>query len=161
MTTMQPVPVIVGHQDTLLSLYIPERGKGRSFFERSDEGHLDLPRAREGGVAGGFFAIFVPAPPAPPAPPEPIKINVNPTNAMTVIRTDKGYEMPYAPSIDIEHARRITMAMMAELFRLEAASNGQLGVVRTIEELIYYLNNDIHAAILHFEGAEAIDADLD
>ena len=42
--------VFDGHNDTVLSL---ER-TGRSFFERSDEGHIDLPRARAGGLGGGF-----------------------------------------------------------------------------------------------------------
>ena len=149
MTTRDQLPIIVGHQDTLLSLYIPERGKGRSFFERSDEGHIDLPRAREGGLAGGFFAIFVPG------------STTNSFNRMTVVRTEKGYEVPYAPSIEIDYARRVTIAMMAELFRLEAESAGQLRVVRNTDELLYCINNDIHAAIMHFEGAEAIDAGLD
>lgn len=149
MTTTHQLPIIVGHQDTLLSLYIPERGKGRSFFERSDEGHIDLPRAREGGLAGGFFAIFVPG------------STTESFNRMTVVRTDKGYEVPYAPSIEIDYARRVTLAMMAELFRLEAESAGQLRVVRNTDELLYCIDNDIHAAIMHFEGAEAIDANLD
>ena len=149
MTTTHQLPIIVGHQDTLLSLYIPERGKGRSFFERSDEGHIDLPRAREGGLAGGFFAIFVPG------------STTDSVNRMTVGRTDKGYEVPYAPSVEIDYARRVTLAMMAELFRLEAESAGQLRVVRNTDELLYCIDNDIHAAIMHFEGAEAIDANLD
>ena len=149
MTTTHQLPIIVGHQDTLLSLYIPERGKGRSFFERSDEGHIDLPRAREGGLAGGFFAIFVPG------------STTDSVNRMTVVRTDKGYEVPYAPSVEIDYARRVTLAMMAELFRLEAESAGQLRVVRNTDELLYCIDNDIHAAIMHFEGAEAIDANLD
>jgi membrane dipeptidase len=149
MATTHTIPVIVGHQDTLLNLYLPERGKGRSFFARSDEGHIDLPRAREGGLAGGFFAIFVPHP------------NAGGLNRMNVIRTDKGYEVPYAPAIEIDHARRVTLEMMAELFRLEAASDGQLRVVRNTDELRNCIDNDIHAAILHFEGAEAIDANLD
>jgi hypothetical protein len=32
---------------------IPERGEGRTFFTRSDKGHIDLPCAREGGMGGG------------------------------------------------------------------------------------------------------------
>ena len=56
----KPMPVIDGHNDVLLSVYKAEEGKERSFFTRSEEGHLDLPRAREGGFAGGFFAVFVP-----------------------------------------------------------------------------------------------------
>jgi membrane dipeptidase len=66
------MPIFDGHNDTLLHLYLPARGGGRSFFVRSEKGHLDLPRAREAGYSGGFFAIFVPAPGEDPlGPPEP------------------------------------------------------------------------------------------
>ena len=54
-----PLPIFDGHNDTLLRLY----RKGlpvEAFFEHGEEGHLDLPRAREGGFAGGLFACFVP-----------------------------------------------------------------------------------------------------
>ena len=50
------LPVFDGHNDTLLNLYLTQRGGGRSFFEASDRGHIDLPRARQGGFGGGFFA---------------------------------------------------------------------------------------------------------
>jgi len=144
------LPIIVGHQDTLLHLYLPERGEGRSFFVRSDKGHIDLPRAREGGLAGGFFAIFVPAPEA----------NVN-KNPRKVIQTEKGFEVPYAPAIDPSYANGVTITMMANLFRLEAESGGQVKIVRNVDELVYCVEHDIHAAILHFEGAEAIDPQFD
>ncbi|MGN6757527.1 MAG: membrane dipeptidase, partial [Thermomicrobiales bacterium] len=61
-------PVFDGHNDTLLDLYRPERGEGRSFFARSEHGHIDLPRAKEGGFGGGFFAVFVPPEKAEPRP---------------------------------------------------------------------------------------------
>ena len=61
------IPVFDGHNDTLLNLHRPERGGGRTFFERSERGHIDLPRARAGGFGGGFFAVFVP--PEQPASP--------------------------------------------------------------------------------------------
>jgi membrane dipeptidase len=57
---LDKLPLLIGHNDTLLSLSLPERGQGCSFFERSDQGDIDLPRAREAGLAGGFFAVFVP-----------------------------------------------------------------------------------------------------
>ena len=44
-----------GHNDTILSL----RKTGRSFFQRGTDGHIDLPRAREGALGGGFFAIYI------------------------------------------------------------------------------------------------------
>ena len=56
---MTNIPVLDGHNDTLLKLRFPERGEERNFFERSDVGHIDLPRAREGGFGGGFFACYV------------------------------------------------------------------------------------------------------
>ena len=61
MTMPDDLPIFDGHNDALQSIYQPKNGKVRSFFERNDEGHLDLPRMREGGYAGGFFAIFVPS----------------------------------------------------------------------------------------------------
>jgi membrane dipeptidase len=152
MTTQDRLPIIVGHQDTLLHLYLPERGGGRNFFVRSDKGHVDLPRAQEGGLAGSFFAIFV---------PEPCDDCDENGKQMVVIQTANGHEVPYAAAIDPDYARGVTITMMANLFKLEAESEGQVRVVRTVEELEYCLAHDIHAAIMHIEGAEAIDADLD
>src|SRR6266566_3632415 len=152
MTTTNTLPIIIGHQDTLLHLHLPERGGGRSFFARSDMGHLDLPRAREGGIGGSFFAMFV------PSPPDEEDAN---GNRMTVIQTEKGYEIPYAPAIDPVYAQRVAILMMANLFRLEAESEGQVKVVRTANELATCLDQDVHAAIMHFEGAEPIDPELD
>lgn len=145
---MSNIPVIVGHQDTLLSLALPERGCGRDFFERSAIGHLDLPRAQEGGIAGGFFAVFIPN----PASSEPSDVQV--------IRTSTGYAVPLAAPLEHDYAMSTAMAMVALLFRLEERSQGQLKVVRTVADLEYCLQTGTHAAILHFEGAEAIDADL-
>lgn len=69
-------------------------------------------------------------------------------------------ELREQSSIEQPYALRITMAMVAGLYRLEAESAGQVKVVRTLSELVHCLQNDVHAAILHFEGAEAIDPDL-
>jgi membrane dipeptidase len=140
------LPIFDGHNDTLLDLHKPDRSGARSFFEQSEHGHIDLPRARAGGFGGGFFAIFVPDPSAS-MPEKPMLI-------------DGGYEFPLAPAIDPAVARQETMAMAALLFRLEAESQGQIKVVRTADELDTCLHNGVLAAILHFEGAEAIDPDF-
>ncbi|HET9919305.1 MAG TPA: dipeptidase [Ktedonobacteraceae bacterium] len=143
---MSILPFLVGHNDTLLSLYLPaQTEERRSFFERSEKGDIDLPRAREAGLAGGFFAVFVPVEtrgPRPATPPKPGELREQPI-----------VEQPYA--------MRITMRMVAGLYRLEAQSEGQVKVVRTVPELVHCLQNDVLSAILHFEGAEAIDPDLD
>lgn len=135
-----------GHNDTLLNLHLPERGGDRSFFSRSNRGHLDLPRAREGGFGGGFFAIL-----APPEEPEGSRLTI----------TDSGYEVRMAPPTELAQAQRRTMAIAASLFRIEAKSEGKVKVVSTTEEIKRCLHGDTLAAVLHFEGAEAIDPELD
>jgi len=150
MTLTSTLPIFVGHNDTLLDLYLPECGGKRTFFIRSDEGHIDLPRAREGGLGGGFFAIFV--------PPDPSKPQLAESG---LVITKSGYEMPMSPSLDLSYAQRVTMAITASLLRLEAEAEEQLKVVRSVGELVTCLREGILAAILHFEGAEAIDPGLD
>jgi len=138
--------VFDGHNDTLLNLHLPDRGEGRSFFERSDLGHIDLPRAREGGFGGGFFACYV---------PNSEVDGWNEEEALTV--TDDGYEVSVAPRLDPNYARYFADELVAGLFRLQ--SEGGLRVVRTAEDLERCLREGIVAAILHFEGAENLGPD--
>ncbi len=49
---------------------------------------------------------------------------------------------------------------MAALFQLEARSGGQIKVIRTADELVDSLRGRKIAMVLHFEGAEAIDPEL-
>ncbi|HEY7021815.1 MAG TPA: dipeptidase [Ktedonobacterales bacterium] len=144
----KPMPVIDGHNDVLLSVYKAEEGKERSFFTRSEEGHLDLPRAREGGFAGGFFAVFIPPPPAEMDPHA--VATTGPTNSL---------ELP--PPLDLGYAQREAMGLVAGLLRLEAESEDQVKIVRTADEMDACLRDGILAAILHFEGSEPIDPGLD
>jgi membrane dipeptidase len=148
MTVSNVVPIFDGHNDTLLSLYTGERGQGATFFERSDKGHIDLPRAREGGFAGGFFAVYV--------PPEKEREHQD----RSQFATPDGFEVPLPPPLERAYAQRVAIAISASLFRIEAASDGQLKVVRTADELAACLRDGVIAAILHFEGAEAIDPEL-
>jgi membrane dipeptidase len=141
--------VFDGHNDVVLSLYNPERGHGRSFFERSSYGHLDLPRAREGGFCGGFFAVFVPADPSAPTPEEP-----------EAVRAPDGYARRLAAPLSLAYAQRVATALTATLFRLERESGGQLRFVRDAAELQTCLDRGVLAGVLHYEGAEAIDPDL-
>lgn len=145
------IPIFDGHNDVLLDLLVPERGGGRSFFEQSEEGHLDLPRAREAGFAGGFFAIFVPSPGIDyAAPPDPSWITT----------TEDGYEVRMADAIDPGYAYDFADRAISGLFRLEDAGDGALKLVRSLEEVVDCLEAEVLAVVLHFEGAEPIDARL-
>ncbi|NWG20003.1 MAG: membrane dipeptidase [Chloroflexi bacterium] len=130
------IRVFDGHNDTLLRLYRPEAGD--SFFG-SPHGHIDLPRARAGGLAGGFFAVFVPTPPDAPEYADD--------------------ELP-AP-LPLAYAQQTALSMVALLFRIEAQAEGQVRVARTVEDLTTGLQQGVLTAILHFEGADPIDTNLD
>lgn len=135
-------PVFDGHNDTVLDLLLREGTDGaRPFLERSDEGHIDLPRAREGGLAGGFFSVFVPAlePPPPPS------------------RTPKNESFP---PLETRHAAAFAERIVERLIGLEAESGGGLSVVRTADQIEASIRGGPLAAILHFEGAEPLDPSL-
>ncbi|MCB0051013.1 MAG: membrane dipeptidase, partial [Caldilinea sp.] len=50
--------VIDGHCDSIGD----QLENGRWLGDRSDTGHIDLPRLREGGIDAQFFACYVPTP---------------------------------------------------------------------------------------------------
>jgi membrane dipeptidase len=122
-------PVFDGHNDILLA--------ERSFADASDEGHLDLARARAGGFAGGFFAIFTPHPDGfePGGGRRP--------------------DIPPEPPVSHEQAIAHTFAGMRTLLDLERA--GALRIARTADDL--ELRDDV-LAVMHIEGAEAVDPEL-
>lgn len=141
------IPIFDGHNDTVLSL----RTTGRSFFARSESGHVDLPRAKSGGLAGGFFAVWVPDPshtPEPGTEPEP---DVSPYTDVS--------KMP--PMMATDYAQHYALGSLAILIRLAAESNGQVEIVTTAADLRRCIDTGTFAMELHLEGAEAIDPGLD
>ena len=67
MPSRRHIPIFDGHNDVLLRLW--RRGDPiRAFLKGETEGQLDLPKARQGGFAGGLFAIFVPSADRVPLP---------------------------------------------------------------------------------------------
>ncbi len=133
-----PLPIFDGHNDVLLRL---RRGGGddpvKRFLEGEDTGHIDLPRARAGGLAGGLCAIYVPSP------------------SMTK-DANGDYPTPAQPD-----ALNETLAMARLLFDIEARSDGGVTVCRTADDIRRSIDTGSFAAVLHIEGAEAVAADLD
>jgi membrane dipeptidase len=128
------LPAIVdGHNDAILRV----RRSGGSLLDRSEVGHIDVPRAREGGLAAGFFAVFVPG-------------------EDRIDWTALGpppFELPLSPPVDPERAA-LEAAAMADLLARE------LPVARTVAELERCVAGGPLGAILHLEGAEPIEPDL-
>jgi membrane dipeptidase len=151
MTPSSPI-IFDGHNDSILRWALPGHSDGTSFFKRSEKGHLDLPRAKEGDFGGGFFAIWIP-------PKSGRGIKKTP-GFETYITPDGRYVQPLPQPLKYDYALQVAMTVSGGLFRLEAESRGKFKIVRTAEELEQSLKKKVIAAIYHFEGAEAIDPDL-
>ena len=131
------IPVVDGHNDALLRVW----RSGGSLRERSDEGHLDLPRMREGGIAAGFFAIFVP------------KDDDAGDPRARVVPTDDGWSVPFDEPLSFERASSVA-------HELAAIAERELALVRTVADLESCLDGGGPGAILHLEGAEPIEPGL-
>ncbi|WP_315924703.1 dipeptidase [Mesorhizobium sp. SP-1A] len=144
MTETKLVPVFDGHNDTLLQLYrSPEPDKEKLFMQGAPANwHIDLPRAKKGGFAGGMFAIF-------PPPPEK---SGGPVPAMP------GGDEKLPPELPMDEARVSTLAMASILFRLERA--GALKICRKAADIRAAMAAGTIAAVFHIEGVEAIDPEL-
>lgn len=147
------VPVFDGHNDTLTQIRNAPPDEARSFLERSGRGHVDLPRAREGGLAGGFFAIFT----ANPRWERAIAPMVGPDGEAV----PGGRSVPLPPRLGRRPALDYTLAVMSDLFRWEEDAGGAMKVVRTAGELRRCLADGTFAAVLHIEGVEALDTRLE
>ncbi len=142
--------VFDGHNDTLTNLLNAQGDKKRSFFEASTFGHIDLPRARQGGLNGGFFAIFT-RPPADSSESDPM---------YGITFTDNGYILSERSPLDPAYARHYTDTVIDFAYQLETESHGQVKIITTCDQLEQALNQNIFSTVLALEGAEAINADL-
>lgn len=132
-----PFPVFDGHNDVLLRL---RRSTGKdpvgSFLDGDTVGHIDLPRARAGGLAGGLCATYVMS---------PGKSDAN------------GDFIPPAQT----DALNETLAMARLLFDIEARSQGAVTVCRSAGDIRRAVEAGSFAAVFHIEGAEAVSGNLD
>jgi membrane dipeptidase len=122
--TPKRIPIFDGHNDALLRLHL--RGGAdavTAFLKGEDKGHLDLPKARKGGFAGGLFAIFVPSPKrkerAGSATPQ--------QDTGGIIGND-----PAPPAVDMAEAQRVVFAMASLLLQIERESEGRVPCRRRV-----------------------------
>jgi membrane dipeptidase len=150
---LKPIPIFDGHNDVLLRLH-RHAGAGavNAFLQGEDKGHLDLLKARRGGFAGGLFAIFVPSPKRDNGSGS----KATPQDSASIIGND-----PAPPAVDEAQAQRTVFAMVSLLYRIERESQGHVRVCRNAGDIERCLADDVLAAVLHIEGAEAIDVNLE
>lgn len=141
-----PIPVFDGHNDVLLRLYRSTSADPVADFLNGEEaGHIDLMKARAGGLAGGLFALF-----SPPARP-----------AGAVKPPANGSSFPsLPPPLPMEEARASAVSELAILVRIVRASQGAVAICRNAAEIRAAMARGALAVVLHIEGAEAIDEKL-
>jgi len=154
MAKSREIPVLDGHNDTLLHLAIKEPRSEETFFTGRD-GHIDFGKAKAGGLAGGFFAMFV------PTPGWKKEVLWREMGKKGHPKVSKGWDVPLARRVTQGPAMNAVMTMMATAFRMEAISEGSFKVVRSHKQLAAAMDKGILAAILHMEGVEALKKDLD
>lgn len=138
------IPIFDGHNDVLFRLF---KSGGRAHvdsFVTGCDGHIDLKKAKAGGLAGGFFAIYVPS---------PVDLELK-----FELMTRDSYDLPLPPPVDLADALPIALQQAALLAELETV--GALKICTSVDDIQACMNKGIMAAIMHMEGAEAIDADL-
>lgn len=141
--TLANLRIFDGHNDSLMIL----SGTKRSFLERSDIGHFDIPRAVEGRFGGGLFAIFVP----------PVGMQPEDGVFSTAMPAKGGEELQAIPGY---YAEWVTNRCIERFLQLEQQSGGRIRLTRSYGDLVRQFADGTISAILHFEGAEAIAADL-
>ncbi len=130
--------VFDGHNDAITREDNADLATGRS------GGHLDLPRMRAGGMRGGIFAVFT----------------SSPGKDEIVVRTDGVLEFEPAAEISHDLAAGDATAAAGRLLALEREGHIRLG--RTIADVDVAVDGDgPPVAVLHLEGAEAIDPGLE
>lgn len=138
-------PVFDGHNDALTREHHELIAGGRS------GGHLDLPRMRAGGIRGGIFSVFTPS---------------RRERKRPLPRRDGVIEFELAPAVDHRRAAADASAAAGRLLALER--DGHLRVGRGASDLDAARTGDGEGdgrgeivAVLHLEGAEAIDPGLE
>ena len=147
MTQSNSPLVFDGHNDVLLRLFEKYSSDIElDFLEGDGQGHLDLPRMVKGGFGGGIFAIYIPS--------------QGELHSLDELMQGPVYDAPLSPLIQSEEALPIAMAMAAILMRMEKNSKGKFKICRTAGEIRSCFASHKIAAVMHLEGAEPIDRDL-
>jgi membrane dipeptidase len=132
--------VFDGHNDALTCEDHALLAPGR------ESGHLDLPRMRAGGMRGGIFAVF----------------SASPHFDWTPVQRDDGVR-EYAPAEPISQLEAAAAATCAAGRLAALERGGHVRIARAIADLDA-VRGDPDAppvTVLHIEGAEAIDPELE
>jgi len=137
-----------GHNDVLLKLLMNDAPDAVQSFLSGAKGQIDMPRAKIGGFGGGFFALFVPS-----------QSDIDKTVAERYDEMNReAYDIAMPPLMEQAQALPVILKEIAILLQLQEM--GALKICHTTDDLRGCFASGNMAAIMHMEGAEAIDPDL-
>ncbi|KIC08472.1 peptidase M19 [Leisingera sp. ANG-M1] len=132
-----------GHNDLLLQIQSGNVTCDQAGVLGNGGHHIDLDKAKAGGFGGGMFAIFVP--------------DEGDSSFMEEMMA-VSYDLPLPPAAGQARASAVALAQAGTLIRLE--QQGALRICRTVESIRGAMQDGVIAAVMHMEGAEAIDPDF-
>lgn len=131
-----------GHNDVLSTLFKSRKTTEVSEFVSGMPGHLDLQKAKSGGLVGGLFAIWVPGLHQPKSKvPRPLK-----------------YSDPLAPVIEPAAALQAVHKQVNILKQLEDL--GAVCICTSVSDLRSSVESGVLAAVMHLEGADGLSPHL-
>lgn len=136
-----------GHNDVLLRLWNGRKAGSdpvKEFREGTTEGHIDGPRSKAGGLAGGLCAIYIPS---------------GGDFALKEPDANGHYATPLEAPLMRQPSLDIALDMASIALRLDRA--GAWRLCRSTAEIRKAMADGVFAAVMHMEGCEAIDDDLD
>ncbi len=134
------IQVFDGHNDVLTQLRDGGGVSKAGMFQSSSDFHIDQVKARKGGLAGGFFAMWVDSPGQ---------------GGFESLMTQSAYDVPLPGEVSMQDALAVVLEQAAILLELQRL--GAVTICGTSGELREAMNSDALAAVLHLEGCEAID----
>jgi membrane dipeptidase len=141
------ISVFDGHNDVLLRLYKSTSGDVVSdFLGGEDAGHIDLKKAKAGAFVGGLFAMYSPSP--------------GNFSSLSKQMTGGSYAVPLPAPLPMDDARKSVACELAILMRIVRRSQGAVALCKTTAEIHAAIDRKALAVVLHLEGCEAIDGDL-
>ena len=135
--------VFDGHNDVLSKLRKSGGVRAAHSFQSETGNHVDQAKAERGGLAGGFFALWVES---------------TGGGDYEEQMQQEHYDVPLPPKVSQEKALQVVLEQTAILLQLQ-----QLGAVQlctSIDTLKQAIDGEPIAAVLHMEGCEAIDPDF-
>jgi len=136
-----------GHNDVLTRLIDRTVDDAVSAFVNGEaHGHIDLPRMLAGNLMGGMFALYVSSANADQLDFSKLK--------------GGSFHVPLPPPLSVEAALPVVMRQAALLHRFVANSSGRMNLCCSATEVQQTINKGCVAAVMHMEGAEALDDEL-